>query len=80
MNWPRLAEASLGSTEKAFFHCTLFSAGWTPKAGQSALLVMLTEERKTGFQPHFHHKGREPPTGYGRAGSMGQSPKGERKG
>lgn len=80
INQPRLREGSLGSTEKACFHCTVFSAGWTPKAGQSALLVTLSEERIAGLPPHVLHKGREhPPPRYGRAGSMGLSLKGERR-
>lgn len=61
INQPRLREGSLGSTEKACFHCTVFSAGWTPKAGQSALLVTLSEERIAGLPPHVLHKGREHP-------------------
>ena len=69
VNRPRLTEGSLGSTEKAF-SIAVSSAGWTPRAGHSALLVTLTEERITGLPFHVLHKGRErpPPPGPGTGG------------
>lgn len=57
--------------KKVCFHCRVFRAELTPKAGQSALIVMLTEERITRLQLHFLHKGREPPAGHGMVGSKG---------
>lgn len=68
INQPRLREGSLGSTEKAFFRCTVFSAGWTLKAGQNAFLVTLSEERIAGLPPHVLHKGREHPPDTGGLG------------
>lgn len=44
MDWPRFAKISLGPTEKGFFYCSVSGEAWPPRAGQSALLVMLTEE------------------------------------
>lgn len=57
---------------KSFFHCRVFRAEWTTKAGQSALAVSLKKERIIRLQLHSLGKRKEPPSGHETVGSMGR--------